>query len=178
MKHKSTSHLLILSLVFLATLFTFSCTSNWSQFRGPDNNMVVKAKNLPDQWGEDLNIRWTADLDGDGWSSPVVWNDKIFLTSAVTVQINTPPEPEEGDADEAVVDPGDLDDVYRWEVSCLDLATGAELWKKIAFEGSPRIKKHRAHNFAAETPLLSESTQVLCGNKPHRLSPRLLRLRY
>ncbi|MEN8229284.1 MAG: PQQ-binding-like beta-propeller repeat protein [Bacteroidota bacterium] len=116
-----------------------SCTSNnWPQFRGPDNNMIATGKNLPSEWGEETNVRWTYEIIGDSWSSPVVWGNRVFIASAFPVEVS---------------DTSNLEDVYRWQVACVDLKTGEELWNRVAFEGNPRIKKHRATNYAGETPV-------------------------
>src|SRR5262249_46931921 len=54
--------------------------SNWPQWRGPTNNGLSKVKGLPTSWSADKNIAWKCELPGTGSSTPVVWNDKIFLT--------------------------------------------------------------------------------------------------
>ena len=72
-------------LIVGISLFVYSCTSSpgsWSQFRGPEGNMIVPGTNLPTEWNDSLNVSWKTDLTGDGWSSPIVFGDKIFITSA------------------------------------------------------------------------------------------------
>ena len=137
----------------LAGMFTMSaCTTssnNWPQFRGPDANMVVTGENLPAEWGEDLNVAWTLDVEGDSWTSPIVWGNKVFVASAVAVKINKPGEGEDEQENQDLY----LQDVYRWELSCVDIESGKELWKQVAHEGSPRIKKHARTNYASETPV-------------------------
>ncbi|MEN8202156.1 MAG: PQQ-binding-like beta-propeller repeat protein [Bacteroidota bacterium] len=140
--------------VFTLLNLSFSCTTdNWPQFRGPDNSMIVEG-DLPTEWGKDHNVAWTSDVDGDSWSSPVIWGDKIFIVSAVAEKVIPPPERQEG---QPRPDPSEdkrfLSEFYRWEVSCVDLNTGEELWKKVAHQGNPRIKKHRLHNYAGESPV-------------------------
>jgi outer membrane protein assembly factor BamB len=138
--------------VLLAAMTITSCTTNWPQFRGPEQNMVAKAGNLPSAWGEDTHIRWTVDMDGDSWTSPVVWGNQVFVSSAIPVKVS--PEPERRDGDPPPEEEKSyLNDVYRWEVSCYDLANGELVWKQVAFEGSPRSKKNRATNYASETPV-------------------------
>ena len=139
--------------IFLAALVASSCTSNWSQFRGPEQNMVVEAKNLPEKWGEDSHIRWTANIEGESWASPVVWGNKAFISAVVPVKIAPAPERREGDPPPGEEDKNYLNDIYRWEVICLDIQTGQVLWSKVALEGNPKIKKHRAHNYAGESPV-------------------------
>ncbi len=154
MKMNTHKTLTIAGTIFLLALTLSSCTSksNWPQFRGPENNMIAKAESLPLEWGEDLNIRWSTEVEGDSWSSPIVWGKKVFLASSVPVKVAAAPERQEGAPQEGE-DESFKSEVYRWEVSCMDLESGELLWKQVAFEGSPRIKKHRAHNYAAETPV-------------------------
>jgi outer membrane protein assembly factor BamB len=174
----------------LALLFVTSCSQkqNWPQFRGPDGNMLSASANLPEEWGADNNLAWTYKLDGTGWSSPIVWGGKIFITSTYPEKVAPVPEhepmpepqpqpngqpggpapqpgqvPQEGQGphpDQGHTEgpePEDNDttfkqDIYRWEVICLDLNTGKELWKQVAFHGSPKVKKMPLNTYASETP--------------------------
>jgi len=139
--------------MFLAGMIILSaCTTssnNWPQFRGPDANMVVTGENLPAEWGEDLNVAWTLDVEGDSWTSPIVWGNKVFVASAVAVKINKPGEGEGEQENQDLY----LQDIYRWELTCVDIESGKELWRQVAHEGSPRIKKHARTNYASETPV-------------------------
>lgn len=58
--------------------------SNWPQFRGPTGTGLVSAEHVPVVWGNDKNIAWKVEVPGAAWSQPVVWGDRIFLTTAVT----------------------------------------------------------------------------------------------
>lgn len=55
---------------------------NWPQFRGPGGDGMSDAKGLPLEWAEGKNVRWKTPIHGKGWSSPVIWGDKIWLTTA------------------------------------------------------------------------------------------------
>ena len=57
---------------------------DWPQFRGPDGAAVGTASQLPAAWGADKNVAWKAKLPGYGWSSPIVWGDKVFVTTAAS----------------------------------------------------------------------------------------------
>ncbi len=141
--------------IFIATMIIISACSysagskNWPQFRGPDANMIVSGENLPTEWNEELNVAWTFDVEGDSWTSPIVWGNQAFVASAVAVKINKPGEGEGEEENQDLY----LKDVYRWELSCVDIESGKELWKVVAHEGSPRIKKHARTNYASETPV-------------------------
>jgi outer membrane protein assembly factor BamB len=74
-------------LIILAALYTSSASmtgaEDWPEFRGPSQQGEVNAKQLPEHWSATENIRWRCDLPGQGWSSPVVVGDRIFITAAV-----------------------------------------------------------------------------------------------
>ena len=157
-RYPATCILVVTTISFLLS----SCTSNnWPQFRGPDTSMIVHAKDLPTQWNDSLNIRWTQAMDGESWSSPIIIGDKVIYSSSVLLKKapvtaqqgppppgngNTPPPPQEEDNSYKEA-------VYRWQLTCLDIKTGNELWKAVSFEGNPRIKKHNSNYYADETPV-------------------------
>jgi len=55
---------------------------NWTEWRGPNRNGISSEKSLPAEWDQDKNVAWRLPLPGEGGATPVVWEDKIFLTSA------------------------------------------------------------------------------------------------
>ena len=141
-----TGFLIILSTVIFSGCNSFS-NRNWYQFRGPDANMIAKGENLPTHWGDDLNVAWTHELEGEGYASPVVWENQVFVATVVPELINKPGEGEEDNEDLF------RRDLYRWELCSVDLATGEEQWKKVVHQGHPTIRKHRNTNYASETPV-------------------------
>lgn len=135
-------------LVFVITLFS-SCDSdksNWPQFRGPNSNQIADGKKLPLEWSANKNLAWNFDLDGRGWSSPIVWENKVFFTNAVLDDPSILPPAKGAGRQE---NPDSV--VYNFEVICLDLETGEEKWKKVAYHGLPTYKTHRDNNYAPET---------------------------
>jgi len=156
MKYSNQTSVRVERMIITAMIIMSGCSdstsnNNWPQFRGPGADMIATGENLPTEWGEDLNVAWTYDLEGDSWASPVVWGNRVFVTSAVAEKINKPGEGEEASSEEN--QDLYLQDVYRWEVTCVDVNTGEELWKKVAREGSPRTKKHPNTNYAGESPV-------------------------
>lgn len=69
-----------LTLVLAATTSDVVAQSHWSQFRGPGSRGVAEGTQIPDRWSATENVAWKRDVPGRGWSSPVVWNDHVFLT--------------------------------------------------------------------------------------------------
>lgn len=160
-------------LVVWCSIMLSSCSptsSNWPQFRGSENNMVAHGDKLPTAWNDSLNVKWSCDLTGAGWSSPIVSGDKIFITSAILEKAapiaeqqaqKTPipvapgnkPGVQQGPPPPQAEDNSYTQEVYRWELTCIDLKSGKELWKQVAHTGSPKIKKHAASTYACETPV-------------------------
>jgi len=79
------SSLLALSLVWGAEL-------EWPRFRGPDANPVVPNGKLPEKWSKTENVEWSAEIPGRGWSSPVVYGSRVFLTTVTTDGKSKPPQ--------------------------------------------------------------------------------------
>ena len=138
---------IILFMIFMGACSELSTSSNWPQFRGPDANMIAVGENLPVEWGENQNVAWTHELEGEGWASPIIWGNKVFVLAVVAEKINKPGEGEEDNQDLF------RSDVYRWELGCVDLETGEALWKKTVRQGNPTIQKHSRTNYASETPV-------------------------
>jgi len=136
-------------LLLVTTVLIFcSCsrTNNWPQFRGPNSNQIALEKELPLEWNDDKNIAWKFDLEGRGWSCPIVWGNKIFITNAVLEDPSVLGEARPG---RRMENPSDV--VYDFEVICIDIESGKEIWKKTAYHGIPRYKTHRDNNYAPET---------------------------
>ncbi|HYQ57351.1 MAG TPA: PQQ-binding-like beta-propeller repeat protein [Draconibacterium sp.] len=144
-------HFGVKKLVFLTVgiILLFSCNNkgnNWPQFRGPNANQIADSKNLPVQWSNEENLAWFHEVQGRGWSSPIVWEEKVFFTNAVLEDPSILPPAKENERQE---NPDSA--VYNFEVICLDLQTGEEAWKKVAYHGLPTYKTHRDNNYAPET---------------------------
>ncbi len=153
-------------LIICGSLFLHSCkpsSSNWPQFRGPENNLIATGTNYATEWNDSLNILWTQNLTGAGWSSPIVCGDKIFITStflekaapveAKPIQPNPVSGTPQGSPPPQAEDNSYTQEVYRWELTCFDLKSGKELWRQVAHTGAPGIKKHAESTYACETPV-------------------------
>jgi outer membrane protein assembly factor BamB len=76
-------------MILTALAFSLACLSamagdDWPQFRGPNGSAASPEAQVPNKWGAEKNIAWKAKLPGYGWSSPIVWGEKVFLTTAVS----------------------------------------------------------------------------------------------
>ena len=59
---------------------------NWPHFLGPAGIPVVDNPALPDSWSRTENVEWSAEIAGTGWSSPIIWGNRVFLTAATSEQ--------------------------------------------------------------------------------------------
>jgi outer membrane protein assembly factor BamB len=122
---------------------------NWPQFRGPAAG-VAESDNLPDTWSLTKNVAWKCDVPGRGWSSPVVWGDRVFLTSVVT-------DGKFEEAKKGLYFGGDRSkpsmDLHHWMVWCFDLKTGKKLWEKEVHKAAPTGPVHIKNTYASETPV-------------------------
>lgn len=123
---------------------------NWPQFRGPQSTGAVDNSALPITWSATENVLWKVDVPGRGWSSPIVWGDRVFLTTVVnTAEESTPRRGLYYKGEQKEPSP----DVHQWKVLCLDLRTGAPLWERTAHEGRPASTFHQKNTLASETPV-------------------------
>jgi outer membrane protein assembly factor BamB len=123
---------------------------SWPSFRGPNASGVADGQQLPDRWdgktGE--NILWRTPIPGLAHSSPIVWGDRVFVTSAISSKPGATFKPGlygDGDASEDR-------SRHKWMLYAIDKGTGKIVWERIAFEGEPRNKRHIKSTYASATP--------------------------
>ena len=106
----------------------------------------------PEKWSHTDNVSWKTDLPGLGWSSPIVSDDRVFVTTCISAGETA--EPRKGlyieDVDANKYPP--VKDIHVWKVFCLDLASGEIIWEKAAHEGIPSKPHHIKNTLASETP--------------------------
>ncbi|SVA38138.1 uncharacterized protein METZ01_LOCUS90992 [marine metagenome] len=124
----------------------------WPRFRGSTDGAVADDPRLPEIWSETENVVWTVDVPGLGWSSPVVWDDHIFLTTAVSAGEELAPVA-------GLYDPGADSGAtrstssHRWIVYDVDFVTGNVRWAREVSSQVPSIERHLKNSFASETPV-------------------------
>lgn len=123
---------------------------HWPAFRGPSGSGVNDTRLLPATWDgiRGAGIRWRTELPGLGHSSPVVWGDRVFVTTAVTSAADANHNPKDGG-----IQPANDASVHEWRVIALDKASGAIVWSRTAHTGSPRSKRHVKATQANATPV-------------------------
>ncbi len=127
----------------------FDTCRQWSSFRGHYARGWLDNARLPDTWdpGAMHNVRWKVPIPGLGLSSPVIWNDRIFVTSAIgesgsdTIKTGVYGEG----------DPVEDESVLTWKVYALDLHTGEIVWEREAHRGIPEVKRHPKSSHANPT---------------------------
>ena len=126
-----------------------SAGSNWPQFRGPNASGIAEGSSPPVKWNveEKQNVAWKTPIPGLGHSSPIVWEDRIFVTSAISGKQN--PELKVGLYGD--IAPVEDDTAHRFMVYCLDRKTGKMLWERTAYTGKPKVKRHTKATHANST---------------------------
>ena len=129
---------------------------HWAQWRGPDGLGIAKDPAVPLEWSATKNVVWSAEIPGRGHSSPVVWGDRIFLTTAIEGDVVAGAKPVkhlmEGQ-DFQHPDGVGADRKQTLAVLALDAKTGKILWQKTAWEGTPYDTRHKRGSFASPTPV-------------------------
>jgi len=131
----------------LLALTGVSATDQWPQFRGSHAGVVADDPALPETWSESDNVAWKTNIPGLGWSSPVVWDDHIILTSAISSGQEKPPAPglyDEHDHVEAAAP-------QRWVVYDVDFKTGRIRWQRELRSAKPSILRHVKNSYASES---------------------------
>jgi outer membrane protein assembly factor BamB len=121
--------------------------NDWAQFRGPDGQGQSDTKGLPLEWNSSENIAWKIELPGPGASSPIVFDDHIYLTCYSGFFVPGQPE-------------GNQSDLKR-HLICLNRKDGSSVWQKTIAAKLPEEERIRDHGFAANTPA-ADSDRVYC----------------
>ncbi len=116
--------LIICSLA--ASSFGFTRAQNWPCFRGPEGDGTSIETGLPVRWDSVTNVVWKVPVPGTGYSSPVIWNDRLFLVTALT-------------------------GTHEKVLLCYDCKNGRLLWQKTVL-ASPFEQKHDNNSYASGTP--------------------------
>jgi outer membrane protein assembly factor BamB len=127
---------------------------NWPQFRGVQARGVAEGSSTPEKWER---FKWKTPVPGLGLSAPVIWSNKVFVTTAVSQQ---------GDQQLKIGLYGDIESAdesvpHSWKVFCLARGSGEILWQKVAHEGVPKMKRHPKSSQANCTPA-TDGTNLVC----------------
>jgi outer membrane protein assembly factor BamB len=146
--------------------------NEWPQFRGPGGAGVADESRLPQQWSDKDNVAWVVDVPGRGWSSPIVWRDRVYVTTAISPGSFKAPSTgifgndyaaelaKQGLSEDEVVKRVVSRDIeltsesgaIRYLVLAVDAKTGKVVWEREAHRGQPFGGRHRKNTYASETP--------------------------
>lgn len=124
----------------------------WPQFRGPNASGVAETGTPPAEWSLQpaRNVAWTTPIPGLAHSSPIIWGDRIYLTTAVAAEGK--PNVVLGDSSKAGVASAADNGSHAWRLIAIERRTGKIVWNRVAHEGVPRMKRHVKASHASATP--------------------------
>jgi outer membrane protein assembly factor BamB len=117
----------------------------WPQWRGPHATGVSKVATPPAEWSETKNVRWKVAIPGRGSSTPIVWGDRVFLSSAV-------PQTGGPRAQAGVV--------HKFVVMAIDRQTGKIAWERVAKEEAPHENSHPENGTFASSSAVTDGERV------------------
>jgi outer membrane protein assembly factor BamB len=151
----------ILALTPATLLFApIAETVNWPSFRGEDARGVAEGPPTPVLWNVEKkeHVRFKTPISGLGHSCPVIWQNRIFVTSSVS-----------GDKKASLkvglygdIAPADDKGVQKWTVACIDKWSGKTLWERVAHEGIPKVQRHTKASHANSTVATDGKRVVAC----------------
>ena len=137
------------AFIFLMVFYESTCqqagtrdepTQQWTGYRGPLASGVLYNADLPENWNvkESKNVKWLVAIPGLGLSCPVIWENKVFITSAISR------------TDSSGLKTGIFGDVesvddnaeHEWKIFCFEKSSGRLIWENTAFVGVPKIRRH------------------------------------
>jgi outer membrane protein assembly factor BamB len=129
--------------------------ARWPQFRGPGGRGIAAGASMPLHWSATENVLWKLELPGRGHSSPVVWDDLVFVTTAIEGEVvpgaRAPYHFRKG-RDFVHPDSVGADRRHRLEVLAIDARTGTPRWSRTAHDGLVFDARHREGSYASPTP--------------------------
>ena len=159
--------------LFLALPTVNGEVPEWPQFRGPDSNPVGTYAKLAERWSKTENVEWSQKIPGRGWSSPIVTNGKVYLTTVTTDGKSKLPQTgteysneyiaemlKKGLTIEQAIEKVTERDIelpkevtLHYLLYCLNLKSGKVEWQKEFYTGRPPGGRHRKNSFASESPV-------------------------
>jgi outer membrane protein assembly factor BamB len=129
-------------------------SDDWPGWRGPTANGISPLKDVPSSWSEERNVAWKTPLEGRGHSSPVVWGDRIFLTTDIQGEAITgvvPPKHILRGEPFRQPDSLGMDHKHILKVMCFDAKSGKQLWERTAHQGMVADEIHKFNTYASPT---------------------------
>ena len=143
----------VIFAVLLACGALRAADDDWPRWRGPNDDGMARGA-APVEWSDTKNVAWSVPIAGRGHSSPVIWGDRIFLTTAIPTGVKAAtPAPAAGGGGRAGGGSGaGLE--HKFVVLCLDRQTGKVLWERVAKTATPHEGYHGKYgSFASNSPV-------------------------
>ena len=127
----------LISSLLTVLLTAAAFAADWPQFRGPTGDGHATSTNLPTKWDETTNVAWKTEIPGKGWSSPSLFQNRLYLTTAIPTSATNP------------------DDEQSLRTLCVDATTGRILWNVEVFKPDTKdVGIHPKNSHASPTPLV------------------------
>ena len=154
---KNLSHVLWPLLVSVAACTTQSPAQQnpswWSNWRGPEGTAIARSGNPPTEWSEDRNIRWKVPIPGFASSSPIIWGNQVFLTTAIDTEREGPPRNDTSGSFARFGSTKAPTTVHQFVVIAVDRVNGRTLWSTRVAEEVPHEGGHRTATQASNSPI-------------------------
>ncbi len=148
------SLLFVCSSFFLAFENSEDFENNWPQWRGPLDNGISPNGNFPSEWSETKNIKWKFAVPGKGHSTPVIWGDRIYLSTAVETDKEGQPPVQKVNAKRGRGMPStQTNKIHKFVVMALNKSDGQVLWQTTVKEEWPKEGTHEFGSWASNSPL-------------------------
>ncbi|MEX2272139.1 MAG: PQQ-binding-like beta-propeller repeat protein [Vicinamibacterales bacterium] len=151
----------IFSLIFTVFAAAVLHAQHWPGWRGPRGTGVSSETTFPVSW-DASNIRWKTPIPGRGHSSPIVWGDRIFLTTSIEGDVvpGREKKPKHMLGSQVFIHPDMVSHDRRqtMKVIGLDAKSGRILWERTAYDGPMADGRHRKSSFASSTPVTDGKT--------------------
>ncbi|HEY7510075.1 MAG TPA: PQQ-binding-like beta-propeller repeat protein, partial [Vicinamibacteria bacterium] len=131
-------------------------SSNWPQWRGPAGQAISTDSRVPLEWSATENVLWKTPIPGRGHSQPIVWGDRIFVTTAIEGEVVPGAQAvKHMDEGKEFLHPDALgaNKKHTFKVIALDADSGRVRWERTAWEGTPYDDRHKKSSYAAPTPV-------------------------
>jgi outer membrane protein assembly factor BamB len=129
-------------------------TEHWPQWRGPHATGVSRSARPPLEWSETKNVKWKVEIPGRGSASPVIWNDRLFILTAVPASAADPHAPLGGAASRPV---------HKFSVLAIDRRTGKVVWERVAKEEAPHEASHPENGTWASSSAVTDGQHVIAS---------------
>lgn len=126
---------------------------NWPHWRGPYANGISLNGNPPLEWSEEKNIKWKVAIPGLGHSTPIIWGDQLFVSTAISVEAKEDREEQPQQDQRGWMRSKQTKNIYKFVVFSFDRQNGKVIWQTTVKEEIPKESTHEFGSWASNSPL-------------------------